>query len=344
MARIKKNFKLKPVLFIACEGTSSEYQYFQSWAETDEVSLIYNRVIVYPDESEDRPKTTPYQLFEIAREVLENGSADFAWIVFDHDNHPRIEQTFTEAATAGVKIAFSSRSFEEWVLLHFEKNITIFNATECKDVKDKPIICGSVYVPDCAPVNCLSGHIRRQNFIPDYSKSKSFDLYSAISKRTEIAIVNAAWLRLKTNSSLNRPRLAINKLNPYTDTDQLILNLLERPDKTEWGIKGENISLGGWFLYVTMENRYIVITLLHRFNQAIVLNASFTESSFFTTNDALNENHCFLISHKYVLNAKGSTFPLLYAGDEIEFTFQADFQPYFLFKDLNRGIRIFVEL
>jgi hypothetical protein len=202
MARSKNRVVIKPVLFIACEGTSSEYQYFESWAQTDNALTYFERVDVYPDENEDKPKTTPYQLFEKAKRVLEDSSANYAWIVFDKDEHPRLPETFAESQLAGVKIAFSSRSFEEWIIMHFQKINTTFNVTECKDIKGKPTNCGSLLVPDCAQANCLTGHIRRQNFILDYSKKKTFDLFAAVNYLTEIAIVNAAWLRYQVNAHL----------------------------------------------------------------------------------------------------------------------------------------------
>ena len=214
MARKRNRITPKPTLFIACEGTSSEYQYFESWAQTDEALNIFERVNVYPDENEHRPKTTPYQLFEIAKKELADSSADYCWIVIDKDNHPRMKETFDEAASCGIKIAFSSRSFEEWTLLHFEKNLVPFNATECKNAADKPINCGTQAVPQCSPVNCLTGHIRRQNFIPDYSKKKTFDLFTKIKDRTEIAMINAAWLRHKMHASLNVDQPTLYNLNP----------------------------------------------------------------------------------------------------------------------------------
>jgi len=65
-------------------------------------------------------------LYEKAKKVIQDGSANFAWIVFDKDNHPRLQETFNDAAAAGVKIAFSSRSFEEWVLIILRKKHLTF--------------------------------------------------------------------------------------------------------------------------------------------------------------------------------------------------------------------------
>jgi hypothetical protein len=344
MARIKKRLLIKPVLFIACEGTSSEYQYFESWAQTDEVLNFFERIDVYPSENDDKPKTTPYQLYEKAKKVVEDGLANFAWIVFDKDNHPRLPETFNAAEAAVVKIAFSSRSFEEWVLMHFQKINKSFNASECKDAAGKPINCGSYIVPNCTPLSCLTGHIRRQNFIPDYSKKKTFDLFSAINQRTEIAVVNAAWLRFQVNASIKTNQPALHTLNPYTNVDQLIFKLHDRSDKIEWGHSGTNISLNNWTINASLTNENIVVRLLHNKPQSVALNSLFPLPSFFTTDDNLNDTLCSLKSSTFVLNHHGSLHNLLCRDDIIEYTLKSNNQPYFLFKDKGSSVRIYVNL
>lgn len=340
MGRKSSKLKLKPVLFIACEGTSTEFQYFESWGQTDQALEHFERVDVYPDASEKKAKTTPYELFLKAKDVLENGSANEAWIVFDKDMHPKLPQTFTEATDSGVKIAFSSRSFEEWVLLHYQKDNRTFTATECKDVKDKPIRCGSVAVPNCTPSDCLTGHIRRLNFIPNYSKKKDFDLYAVIKNRTEIGIVNSVWQRFKNGCSLNTAPQTLHDKNPYCDVDQLILKLNERTDKIEWGVMNQNITLENWTILVTKNQNNIVINLSH--NQ---LNAQLLQNivlSFFGIDDELNENTVNHISNVYINNNNGSTNLLLYRNDVIEFTISPIADPYLLFRIEN--IRIYIEL
>jgi hypothetical protein len=340
MARKKNNIQLKPVLFIACEGTSSEFQYFESWAQAEEVLENFSRVVVYPDEKENRPKTTPYELLAIAKEKLQEGSADFAWVVFDKDMHPKLKETFAEAE--GVGIAFSSRSFEEWVLLHFEKNQMPFQATECKTVLQKPLNCGTVSVPDCSPIDCLTGHIRRQNFIPDYSKKKSFDLHTHIYKKSEIAIVNAAWLRFKKNLSLNKTQSSLTNQNPYSDVDQLIFILTGREDKIEWTNLGNPATLNDWTICVNKNNGSIKVQLSHVAYQAKVLNADFPV--FYTTNDQLNDSICNNTTKIYIENTNGSNDNLLYSGDIIEYTLLCNDDPYLVFYEKNSFTRIYVEL
>ncbi len=339
MPRIKKHIIQKPVLFIACEGTSSEYQYFTSWGQTDEALEHYNRIQVYPSENEHNPKTTPFELLTIAKQVIVNGEADMAWIVFDKDNHPNLPQTFLEAAQYELNIAFSSRSFEHWVLLHYEKNNDSFTATECKDANGKPIRCGTIPVPNCMPVPCLTGHLRRQNYIAGYSKKKDFDLYGAINHRTYIAAVNAAWLRFVTNA---QPPLY--DLNPYTDVDRLIFKMLGRKEFIVWGNHDEFISANRWNLKVTREGANLNIRACHDFPAAIVINQDFKDTSFFTTDDDLNNTLCAVNTVAVLTSDNGSTLNLLYHGDTLEFKLTYNQQPYFLFWDRANNIRVYIVL
>lgn len=341
MGRKSSKIKPKPVLFIACEGTSTEFQYFESWGQTDDALEIFERVVVYPDENEDNPKTNPYQLYQIAKKAIEERSADYAWIVFDKDNHPKLPETFAEAATSRVNIAFSSRSFEEWVLMHYEKNNATFNATECKDAKHKPINCGSHLVPNCAPINCLTGHIRRNNYIADYSKKSNFDLFSVIKQNTEIALVNSAWLRHNSGASINMPQPTLHTLNPYTDVDQLIYQMLPIKLNIEWGTSNSNTQIENWIVNARLENGDIVVKISHTRPNAEILNNAFT-SSFLTTDDVLNETPCNIISNQYLNDNNGSDNQILRANDVIEYRLQNTNQPYFLFKNDNN--RIFITL
>jgi hypothetical protein len=281
-------------------------------------------------------------LVQIAKSALEDGSANFAWAVFDKDGHPRIDEAYVEANTAGVKIAFSSRSFEEWVLMHFEKNNNAFLASECKLPTDrkKPLNCGTTLIPNCQPHNCLSGRIRRQNFIPNYSKKRDFDLFNHIKDLTEIAIVNTAWLRSINNLSLNFPQPPLHNQNPYADTDQIILDLHNRLDKIEWGNSNTIITLDGWSICVNRTISSITITVSHNKHQPIIIRPDVIPFLFYTTNDVLNNILCTIISKTYINNSNGSDNTLLYSGDVIEYTLSPSIQPYFLFKVDH--LRIFV--
>ena len=85
MSRQSRKIKPKPVLFIACEGTSTERDYFISWSQTPEASDNFYAINVYPVDKKANNKTNPHQLVDLAMESLKNGSATVAWAVFDRD-------------------------------------------------------------------------------------------------------------------------------------------------------------------------------------------------------------------------------------------------------------------
>ena len=77
---------------------------------------------------------TPLRFVKEARDHFTEGGYDEAWVVFDRNGHPAHEAAFALAAETDkpVNIGFSSRSFEQWVLLHFEKSRLLFEETACK--------------------------------------------------------------------------------------------------------------------------------------------------------------------------------------------------------------------
>lgn len=337
MARKRNSLKLNPVLFIACEGTSTEYDYFNSWAQEDGVRDYFQAVNVYPGKDEENPKTNPHQLVAIAKEELECGAADIAWVVFDRDGHPLLEDSFEEAEKSGVKIAFSSRSFEEWVLMHFEKCGITFNASECKKPQSrKPLNCGTKETPACNPVACLSGYIRSNGHIANYSKKKGYDLYNEIRTRTDIAMVNSAWLRSQVNASINNVQPALHIINPYTDVDSLISLLLNRNEIIEWGTAGNQFIFKNWHITVSRADGIITLTLSHSFIQAQAINQVFEQQSFFTTDEELNNMRVIIESKNLILAQNGSNENVLAAGDIIRYCFYDNEQPYFIFCIDNR--------
>jgi len=98
-----------------------------------------------------------------------------------------------------VKIAFSSISFETWILLHFGYTTRAFDKSE----------------------KIISYLKHKYNF--DYSK-KDYETFNKIKDKTEIAIANAK----KVNKVITEghPNSKIYELNPYTDVYKLIAELL----------------------------------------------------------------------------------------------------------------------
>lgn len=76
----------------------------------------------------------PLKWVQYARQILSEG-VDESWAVYDKDNHPKHEEALAEANQIingkKVNVALSSRSFEYYLLLHFEYIYYCFNETEC---------------------------------------------------------------------------------------------------------------------------------------------------------------------------------------------------------------------
>ena len=155
MARNNRNIRhSKYVIRIVCEGDKTEPLFFTSLCALycKDNDLIDVRTIPQPfiptnEEMEQtsrgcykgkkrKVKTGGNELAEetiagvpplkwvlYARKILSEG-VDESWAVYDKDEHPKHEEAFVEANRIidgkKVNIAFSSRSFEYYLLLHFE--------------------------------------------------------------------------------------------------------------------------------------------------------------------------------------------------------------------------------
>jgi hypothetical protein len=344
MARQRNKVTLNPVLFIACEGTRTEFDYFTSWSQTESARTHFSAINIYPSDTEENPKNNPQQLVDIAKSTLGNGEANLAWVVFDKDGHPFLQAAMNDAQKNKIKVAFSSRSFEEWVLMHFEKNQNAFDATECKDGNKKPINCGTPTCLSCAPVVCLSGHLRRNGYLNDYSKKKKFDLFGHINNKTETALINAPWLRYKCDADTHIAKNALHKLNPYTDVDKLVLSIQGRTDKVIWGGSSSDVTLDIWSLNTRITESNLTIQLSHTHNRSQVINNLFINSAFFTTDDELTDLPCTFIEARIITGVHGSTQNSLMPEDKMELNFSYTGHPYFLFHDRSRNLRIYIEL
>ena len=136
-----------------------QYHYYCKYESTADAYALY------------RAQPTRY-VREAALFMQEDGYAE-GWAVFDNDKHPAHEAAFQYASQDHVGIAFSSYSFEEWLLAHFERCPKAFQHSECKE-GDKELHCGSIDAVadgDCHGENCIGGRLRSQGYIPDYSKN-----------------------------------------------------------------------------------------------------------------------------------------------------------------------------
>lgn len=223
-------------LVILCEGTETEFTYFTEAKQfvEDHYPHRFSKIKIVPVHSERIMKKNPkrksigplkkadatpwhyYCMEETSEEeynkykaqpvryvretqlYMEREGYNEGWAVFDREGHPAHPGAFALAnSVPNLHIAFSSYSFEEWFLVHFEKNKTAFQSA------------GS-----------LIERLRLKNYIPDYTKNMKglFRKYTLPMK--EKAFTYAAWTRTLS------PDAAIYERNPYTDVDRLMERLL----------------------------------------------------------------------------------------------------------------------
>ncbi len=210
---MSKNKNIKKSLYILTEG-HTEQAYFSRISEIlgDEDEWKYS-VTVDVREIVDGSKTDPVNMVKEAKKSQK--SYDEVWVVFDKDRDRDQQnlQAFELAAKSKIKVAFSSISFEEWVLLHFERSITAFQRSDCESRGQQCTCNGAI---------CASTYIRL-NYYPTYVKGKA-KLYDDLSDKRDVALEFAAWLKYR-----HSPLTNYHLLNPFTDVDNLVSQLFELP-------------------------------------------------------------------------------------------------------------------
>ncbi|UCH96309.1 MAG: RloB domain-containing protein [Candidatus Aminicenantes bacterium] len=181
--------KVNKRLFIVCEGKKTEPNYFNKFIEDCNFRGKPVEVQVVKIK-----KNTARELVDKA-DVVREIPGDEVWAVFDKNGYTKHNEAFKKVKNKHVKIAFSSISFEYWILLHFEYTTRSF-------INSEKII----------------DYLKSKSYI-DYKKSDE-TVYDSIKNRTVTAAANARKVR-KYQSEAN-PNHEIFNLNPYTNVDELL--------------------------------------------------------------------------------------------------------------------------
>lgn len=236
-------------VFIACEGSNTEPLYFEKLNEImeDEDNYPY-AITVYPDkEVDENPKTDAIGLVNVAIERKED--FDELWVVFDKDGYTKHKEAFELAKEHNINVAFSSISFESWVLLHFERCNVSF-------AKSANIIDGKFHNND--------------RYLDDYAKSGDYNVYPKIQDRTKNAFENASWLRNWLNS--NNHNYTIYEVNPYTDVDSLVKKLMLDDSVYEYREIGQKLIFDNVEIEVSNVNNEYVVKIINSTNRSLVWN------------------------------------------------------------------------
>jgi hypothetical protein len=236
-------------VFIACEGSNTEPLYFEKLNEImeDEDNYPY-AITVYPDkEVDENPKTDAIGLVNVAIERKED--FDELWVVFDKDGYTKHKEAFELAKEHNINVAFSSISFESWVLLHFERcNVSFAKSANIIDEKFH----------------------NNDRYLDDYAKSGDYNVYPKIQDRTKNAFENASWLRNWLNS--NNHNYTIYEVNPYTDVDALVKKLLLDDSVYEYREIGQKLIFDNVEIEVSNVNNEYVVKITNSTNRSLVWN------------------------------------------------------------------------
>ena len=300
--REKKSFKDRNIV-IVCEGSTTEYNYISEVCEFARITgkLQFTNYTILPiietpissnpnrrkykrhlmgNKEENRYyaksdsidnyrkfKGQPTRYLREAQLFIEEDGYVEGWAVYDKDKHTdHAEATNLLDSDSRLKVAFSSYSFEEWLLCHFERNFTSFNQSDCCDHEGHSYKCGENHNTDnnCKGTVCIAGRLRQLRYIPGYSKTqtKIFQDYTLTSDGSisEVPLINSAWLRYKQheNDRFNA--------NPYTDVDKLLLYLMNDPRQFFWYGIGTPIPFFRGDIMFNRQADYIKITNVSQSN------------------------------------------------------------------------------
>ncbi len=270
---MRSHKRIPPVsVLIACEGTATEYAYFERLKEEIEEDGRW-AITVYPDRdapNDQNPKTSALQLVRLAKE--RSADYDVVWVVFDKDGYSLHQEAFSLAKSdklgKPLNVAFSSIAFEHWVLAHFERNANAFLKSECR-IGKKPLGCGTgLHEADCLGTLCVCGRLRSQHYLPAYGKQADYDLYPKVRHLIPTALTNAAWLRHQQRKK-DSP---IFDLNPFTDVDVLIKKLLNIEEQIIWASLNESCLFQGLAFRLEGLGEAFRLTVENQRDLAIVLN------------------------------------------------------------------------
>lgn len=171
------------------------------------------------------PGVPPLKGVLAAQKELRDGTFNEVWVVFDDDHHPAKAEAFSKADEMidgkRVNIAYSSISFEYYLLLHFERIYKTFEKSECRE-NNRTLICSSGQHPnDCQGEKCVGGYARKRGYWQDSKSTRS--LFPLIEDKLKIGFWNSAWLRY--TSQMHSNNTALYKRNPFVTTDSVVKRL-----------------------------------------------------------------------------------------------------------------------
>lgn len=239
------------------------------------------------DTNYNKFKKAPAKYVREAYFWMKNNGYSEAWAVYDlddtddpnHSIHKRTKE-FISNNISSLHKAFSAYSFEEWLLLYFERCNTEFRNSAYKKVTGKKQNNDPEY--DCngrqcqhkknCGAECIGDYLDRKGYANAICKNKVYSkndgkIYAQAiyedEKLRHRAYVNAAWTRSIKND-------VFYDCNPYSDVDQLIMRLIGDKKEIRWIKTSESFTLGAHSFTIEQNNGSLYIS--HQGYETCILN------------------------------------------------------------------------
>ena len=256
-------------IFIVCEGSKSEPWFlrrFIKWVQQDSArGVVDYRCDIYPapetDEeasdgdvvksgrksggrkpagkadadAEEKPQGGNPLLW-VEHGISKLGSYSEVYVVFDKDGHPNLPAAFGKVkdlkkANRPIEVIFNSRSFEYYMLLHFENIYRTFTETECgekqgrrghKHTRTFKCCLEDADPRQCEGAVCINGYARLNGYWSDSKDENTFDsalnIWAGMARGEKVAV----------KALTDNPGVDEYDLNPYTDFQKLLARLSGR--------------------------------------------------------------------------------------------------------------------
>lgn len=203
---------------------------------------------------------------EAELQVIENDYSE-GWAVYDWDEKtpdPDKKQKKHDSVnpilarnTGKLFVAFSSYSFEQWLLCHYECCHHQFTVSDHEADNKHSAMCGSseaVAGKCCDGKDCMAGYLRMKSYIPQYRKEDKHLFSTETLQGTKVsrkAIFNATLLR-----HCHGPRFSE---RPYTDVDILVCKLMGDTFTYHWISPDVEFQCNGTNLRISIDGNHITI-------------------------------------------------------------------------------------
>ncbi len=349
-------------ILIICEGSTTEPNYFDSLRDLSIKQVPEYRIKIRPLPENDKIEITqaspatqrqgrksrqinnvevkeqpvpeeyaaqPLRYVWEAQQGLVDGTYDEVWAVFDLDEHPRHAEAFTLCKETingkSVQIAFSSISFETWILLHYEFNTTAFEKSQCRIQKESNYCGQNIHEHDCHGERCVTGYLKIKEFIEKEKDIKKIS-FQELKDKIPKALKNSVDLR--AYHPKNKP---IYKINPVTTVDRLVFKLLHTKFDYQW----RDIDS------VTIHDRKVIVTKHDGLLKISVTNL--TDTSFILLPEHLwllsTNGESMLVGRRELINPQSSSL-----SQVINLTTIHNFEPTYIGFEIRVGVNGIAEI